>query len=145
MNRRGWHYYPIPVHPWLPARSDLPYTHGRPPENGGSVQPGDNVYRDSVIRVADLAGDRGVLDGFVFERCELKGPAVMIPQGSNLANNNLMGNADALLWEIPPDRPEVIGAILARNCTFEDCTFVNVGLAGPPEFVRQVRQSLGLS
>lgn len=107
------------------------------------MRPGDNVYREEVIRVARLAGDRGVLDGFVFEGCEIRGPAVIIPQGSNLANNNLMGNPDALLWEIPTERPEVIGAVLARNCTFEDCTFVNVGLAGPKDFIEQVRRSLG--
>lgn len=107
------------------------------------MQPGDNVYRDAVIRVAELAGEQGVLEGFVFEGCDLKGPAVLVPQGSNFANSNLVGDPDALLWEIPPDRPGVIGAILVRNCTFEGCTFLNVGFAGPPEFVRQVRQSLG--
>lgn len=107
------------------------------------MQPGDNEYRDAVIRVAELAGDRGSLDGFVFVGCDLKGPAVMVPQGSNFANTNLVGDAGALLWEIPPDRPEVIGAVLAINCTFEDCTFVNVGLAGPKDFIEQVRESLG--
>ncbi len=107
------------------------------------MQPGDNVYRDAVIRIAELAGEQGVLEGFVFEGCDLKGPAVVVPQGSNFANTNLVGDPDALLWEIPPDRPEVIGAILVRNCTFEGCTFINVGLAGPPEFVEQVRESLG--
>jgi len=49
------------------------------------------------------------------------------------------------LWEIPPERTEVIGAILLRNCTFEGCTFINVGFAGPPEFIEQVRQNLGSS
>jgi len=107
------------------------------------VQPGDNVYRDAVIRISELAGEQGVLEGFVFEGCDLKGPAVVVPQGSNFANSSLVGDPDALLWEIPPDRPEVIGAILVRNCTFEDCTFMNVGFAGPPEFIEQVRQSLG--
>lgn len=109
------------------------------------MQPTDNVYRDAVIRVAEFAGELGVLDGFVFVGCDLKGPAVLVPQGSNFANSNLIGAPDALLWEIPPERTEVIGAILARNCTFEDCTFVNVGLAGPHDFVQQVRQSLGFS
>ena len=107
------------------------------------MQPGDNVYRDAVIRVAELAGEQGVLEGFVFEGCDLKGPAVLVPQGSNFANSNVVGDPDALLWEIPPDRPQVIGAILVRNCTFEGCTFLNVGFAGPPEFVREFRQSLG--
>jgi hypothetical protein len=107
------------------------------------MQPGDNIYRNAVIRIADLAGEQGVLEGFVFEGCDLKGPAVLVPQGSNFANSSVVGNPDALLWEIPPDRSEVIGAILVRNCTFEGCTFINVGLAGPPEFVQQLRQSLG--
>ena len=107
------------------------------------MQPGDNVYRDAVIRISELAGERGVLDGFVFESCDLKGPAVLVPHGSTFAEANLIGDPDALLWEIPPDRPEVIGAILVLNCTFERCTFMNVGFAGPPEFVQQIRQSLG--
>ena len=109
------------------------------------MRPGDNVYRDAVIRISELAGERGVLEGFVFEGCHLKGPAVPVPQGSTFAGANLIGNPDALLWEIPPDRREVIGAILALNCTFEGCTFTNVGFAGPPEFVRQMRQGLGLT
>ncbi len=107
------------------------------------MQPGDNVYRDAVIRIAELAGEQGVLESFVFESCDLKGPAVMVPQGSTFSNTNLVGDSDALLWEIPPNRPEVIGAILARNCAFENCTFMNVGFAGPHEFVQQMRQSLG--
>ena len=109
------------------------------------MQPGDNVYRDAVIRITELAGEQGVLDGFVFEGCDLKGPAVVVPQGSNFANTSLVGDPNALLWEISPDRPQVIGAILVQNCTFEGCTFMNVGFAGPPDFVRQLRQSLGSS
>lgn len=109
------------------------------------MQPGDNVYRDAVIRITELAGEQGVLEGFVFEGCDLKGPAVLVPQGSNFANTSLIGDPNALLWEIPPDRPQVIGAILVQNCTFEGCTFINVGIAGPPDFIRQVRQSLGSS
>lgn len=45
------------------------------------MQPGDNVYRDAVIRIAELAGEQGVLDGFVFKGCDLKRPAVVAPQG----------------------------------------------------------------
>jgi len=71
------------------------------------VQPGDDVYRDAVIRIAGLAGEQGVLESFVFEGCDLKGPAVLVVQGSNFANSNLVGDPDALLWEIPPDRPGV--------------------------------------
>jgi hypothetical protein len=59
------------------------------------VQPGDNVYRDAVIRIAELAGEQGVLEGFVFEGCALKGPAVLVPQGSNFAGSSLVGDPDA--------------------------------------------------
>ena len=45
-------------------------------------------------------------------------------------------------WETLPERPEVIGTILALNCAFECCAFMIVGFAGRPEFVRQMRQSL---
>ncbi len=106
------------------------------------MQPGDNHFRDAVIRVAELAGEQGVLEGFVFEGCDLKGPAVLIPQDSNFVNTNLGGDPNALLWEISPDRPGVIGAIVVRNCTFERCTFMNVGFAGSPEFIEYIRQSL---
>ena len=112
-------------------------------DNRETVQPGDNIYRDAVIRISEFAGESGVLDGFVFEGCDLKGPAVLVPQGSTFVGISLVGEPDALLWEISPDRTEVIGAVLARNCTFERCTFMNVGFAGPPEFIRQMRQSLG--
>ena len=109
------------------------------------MEPGDNIYRDVVIRIAEFAGEQGILESFVFEGCDLKGPAVLVPQGSTFANTNLLGNPDAFLWEIPPDRPQVIGAILVRNCTFEGCTFMNVGFAVSPEFIEQTRQSLGSS
>lgn len=109
---------------------------------GGIVQAGDNIYRDSVVRVVDLAGSFGGLDGFVFEGCDIKGPAVLVPQNSTFLGSSLMGDPSAWLWEIPPERTEVIGAILVRNCTFEDCTFIDIGLAGTPEFVQKIKEGL---
>ena len=99
------------------------------------MQPGDNIYRDAVVQFSELAGEQGVLEG-----CDLKGPAVIVPQDSNFASSRLVGNPNALLWEISSNRTKVIGATLIRNCTF-----MNVGFAGPAEFVEQVRQSLGSS
>ena len=45
-----------------------------------------------------------------------------------------------------PDRPEVIGAIPALNCTFEGCTFINVGFTGASELVQpdKAKPRLGL-
>jgi hypothetical protein len=64
----------------------------------------------------------------VFEGCDLKGPVMLVPQGSNFTNSSLVGDPDALLWEIPSDRPEVIGTVLVPNCTFEGCTFLKGGI-----------------
>jgi hypothetical protein len=107
------------------------------------VAPLDKTYRGRVVRLCELVGDDGVLDGFVFEDCEIMGPAVVSLQGKgSLVNSDLGGPADALLWEVPLSRPTVIGAILALNCTFEACRFRGVGFAGPPDFVSKFRSGV---
>jgi hypothetical protein len=90
-----------------------------------------------------LAGESGVLDAVTFTGCDIKGPAVVVLQGCTLSNCNLGGpSADAVLWEIPVTRTVVVGAILASKCIFERCTFMNVGIAGPSELIRQIRDNL---
>ncbi len=64
------------------------------------MQPGDNVYGGTIIRISELAGERRVHEG-----CDLKGSAVLIPQGSSFVEANLVGDPDALLWAIPPTAP----------------------------------------
>jgi hypothetical protein len=101
-------------------------------------------YREGkVIRLVDEAGDAGVIEGFHFKNCRVKGPAVLLMQDkSGLIDNEFDGDPESILWEIPPDRERVVGAILVKNSTFEDCAFVNVGLAGPSEFVLRMRHDL---
>lgn len=106
------------------------------------MQTGDNIYRGGVVRISAIAGDFGGLEGFVFEGCEIRGPAILVPQGSAFTGSSFMGDPDAWLWEIPPERTEVVGAILVRDCTFDNCTFVDIGLAGTSEFVHQIKRSL---
>jgi hypothetical protein len=79
------------------------------------------------------------LRDFVFIDCEVRGPVVLVPQGCTFAHTDFGGPVEAILWEVPPERAEVTGAILARNCTFEKCRFVRIGLAGPPAFAAQLR------
>ncbi len=96
-----------------------------------------------VIRLVDEAGDSGVIEDILFKDCQVKGPAVMVIQGEfNLVNNTIEGDPDAFLWEIEPDRERVTGAILVKDTTFEGCTFINVGVAGYPNFIEQVRQGI---
>ncbi len=38
-------------------------------------------FENEVVRIAELAGDDGVIDGHTFERCEIRGPAVLESSG----------------------------------------------------------------
>ena len=100
-------------------------------------------YHEENIRLTELVGEDGVLEGFHFTGCQIEGPAVLIVQGEfNLVENEIEGDPGAFLWEISPDRERVVGAILVKNTTFEQCTFKNVGLAGYSEFTEQIRQGV---
>jgi hypothetical protein len=107
------------------------------------VAPDDRYYEDRVVRLADLVGSGTVLDGFTFVGCQVEGPAVILPHDSVFAENDFNSpTTDALLWEIPPERAEVVGVIEVTNCTFERCRFAHVGIAGPPPVVDHFRSSL---
>ena len=105
----------------------------------------ERIYHHRVIRLCELAGDEGIISDVAFEDCDIRGPAVLVlqatrPDSVRLQSNSFEGNMDAILWEIDPQtRPEVIGAILCVDCTFDSCTFSKVGLAGPPEFTSQFK------
>ena len=79
--------------------------------------------RNAVARIAEFIADKGVLESFVFEGWDLDGPAVLVhPQGTTFANTTSVEAPYALLWEVPLDRTEVVGAVLVRNGTCEGCT-----------------------
>lgn len=105
----------------------------------------DKTYRGAVVRLTELVDEDGILERFAFVRCTLKGPAVLVPLGHTAFMGNRFGDPEALLWEIPEDRERVSGAIAAIDCTFEECEFTNVGLAGPPDFVQAMKRDFGLS
>jgi hypothetical protein len=103
----------------------------------------DKTYEDRVIKLTDLVGDDGILEGFAFLGCQIKGPAVLVSQDSTMVDCSFgTPNVEAILWEVPLSRPVVLGVVAAVNCTFERCTFLNVGLAGPPDEIRKMRQQL---
>lgn len=109
----------------------------------GILNGNGKTYRDKDIRLTDLVGDDAVLEGYEFINCRLKGPAVLLIEGEfDLAENRVEGDPDAVLWEIPPERERVIGAILLKDPTFENCTFVNVGLAGYSDFIETVKRGV---
>lgn len=102
----------------------------------------DKVYEERVVKINELVDKKGSIDGFEFSNCHIMGPAVLVPSGCEFFGNSIGGQPDVVLWEVADARIKA-GAISVANCAFRGCTFVNIGLAGPPPFVRKFREALG--
>jgi hypothetical protein len=96
---------------------------------------GDREFRNQVVRIADLTVNTSMLDGYRFSNCRIIGPAVLaLLDGVELISCGWDApGLDAVFWEVPPTRGPVVGAVGVANCTFSNCTFTLVGVAGPPE------------
>ena len=104
-------------------------------------QVGDRNFRNTVVRIADLTLTTQVVEGYTFSNCRIIGPAVIVFRDSHIANCTWEGpGRDALFWEIPPSRRQVVGAVLCERCQFSGCIFEGIGIAGPPE-VRAVLEA----
>ena len=90
-------------------------------------------FKDDIIRLADLTATTHIIDGLRFSNCHIMGPAVIVFRDSKIAHCrwNAPG-VDAMFWEIPPDRTQVVGAVLCSNCEFVSCSFEQIGIAGTP-------------
>jgi hypothetical protein len=100
-------------------------------------------FENETVRIAVLADDEGAIRDAEFRTCEIKGPALIAPFDCVFDSPKWHGDLDAIIWEVPPERGPIIGAIELRDCRFHACTFVNVGLAVTPELAAQVRASAG--
>jgi hypothetical protein len=93
------------------------------------------LFRNEVVRIADLTLNTSVLEGYEFSNCRIIGPAVL----ALLDDVSIIGctwdtpGLDALFWEVPPTRPVVMGAVGVSKCQFSNCNFELIGVAGPPE------------
>jgi hypothetical protein len=98
------------------------------------------AIENQVIRLAELPGDEPRISDMEFEKCHFQGPAVIVPTGCEFSFNTFDApSEDALLWEVPPSRTEVVGAILVERCRFTNCRFMGIGIAGPPDTIAQFR------
>ncbi len=87
------------------------------------------------MRIASLTVNTFILERLNFLNCRIVGPAVLVPLGETqiLHCGFDASGVEAVYWEIPPSRTEIVGAVGLQDCTFSNCTFVLIGLAGPPE------------
>ena len=96
---------------------------------------GDRQFRDEVVRLAELTVNTSTIEGQEFSNCRIIGPAILALL-DRVTVSHCGWDApglDAVFWEVPPERGVVIGAIGVIDCTFSNCTFENVGVAGLPE------------
>jgi hypothetical protein len=93
------------------------------------------VYRDKPLRLTDLV-ERGKSRLFDVEadRCQILGPAVILLGDDIRMSGNTWdhagGGIDALIWDVPDGRTVALGGLRLERCTFTNCRFVNVGIAG---------------
>jgi hypothetical protein len=103
-------------------------------------------HEREVFRLPDLleiATEPGyVIANRTFDGCNFHGPAVFVfITDVNFNGNNIRGSLEAVLWEIAPPRTQVVGAFGLRNCDVLNCSFEDIGFAGPPEFIRDFRRA----
>jgi hypothetical protein len=107
---------------------------------------GDPAFRNDVVRISDLTVNTSILEGYDFSNCRIIGPAVL----ALLENVSIVGctwdapGFDAIYWEVPPTRPVVVGAVGVTRCTFSNCTFQQVGIAGPPELRAELERGFSV-
>lgn len=103
-------------------------------------------HKREVIRITELVqigpGMKPLLSQHWFDDCEIFGPAVLMPIGSD---NELTGNVfdvrnpDEMLWEVPVNTPKT-GIIGLETCVFENCRFHGIGLAVSPDAAEHIRR-----
>jgi hypothetical protein len=108
---------------------------------------GDRTFRDYLVRIAELTVNTSMLDGYEFSNCRIIGPAVLIPLDDvTIAHCSWDApDFDAIYWEVPPERNYVVGAVGVTRCTFSNCRFEQVGLAGPPALRAQMERGFSES
>lgn len=93
-------------------------------------------YRNKTVRILDLLEPDehpSFLEDLEFFNCTIVGPAVLLlTERVTLRANHV---ATEQLW--PLDRRAYIGGIGVRDCTFDECTFLDVGLGAPHDVIQQ--------
>jgi len=105
---------------------------------------GDALIRDEVVRVAAYTVTTPWIENLTFQNCQIIGPAVLaLVDRVEMSHCSFEADLNALFWEVPHDRPMVLGAVGVRDVTFSRCTFQAIGFAGPPELRAVMEQELG--
>lgn len=103
------------------------------------------IHRRQVVLISEVLGRTPVgpdrLEGFIFNDCQIIGPAVLMPVRDTHFNDCTFEAAE-VFTEAEDGRP-YFGVVGLVACTFERCRFERIGIHGPKDFVDQARGALG--
>jgi hypothetical protein len=100
-------------------------------------------YEGMSVVLPDLVRTTNTLEGYVFYRCRIAGPSVLIIGGGSIfANNFSTSTPDSAFWTVPDDQESTAGAVVAINCVFEECYFHRIGFAGKAADLEGIRATL---
>ena len=97
-----------------------------------------DTFTNETVRLTDLIFDSEVIVGLKFDHCRIIGPCVVYFAGSTvLGRNKFEAPRSISLWETSEQGPGM-GCIQLRDCTFLDCEFSGIGIAGPPDILSRI-------
>lgn len=91
------------------------------------------IYEGESLSFHDIADQNGVMRGMSFVNCELRGPAVLVSSQSYWGRNRISNSIEYAVYDLPPERREIVGAFFAFRCHFEGCLFRGVGFMVHPD------------
>ena len=107
-----------------------------------AMHPGDRSYRNTTIRIADLAVTEDTLTDLTFENCVIEGPAVIaFVNDCSMINTTIAGDPDSVLWVLPPEREYIVGAIGLVRCTIAGCRLQRIGIAVHAQEAEEYRRA----
>ncbi|WP_186270116.1 hypothetical protein [Burkholderia gladioli] len=107
-----------------------------------NINPLHTSFSDSIIRVHDLYLPGVQLhENKHFNRCHFYGPGAIVVQGGTFigCGFNIMGDIIPL-----PDKTNVVGIVVLKNCTLEKCHFHQVTILCPAGAVEPFRKIPGV-
>ncbi len=108
------------------------------------MTPGDRTHWNVLMRISDLTVNSDVIADQVFENCKIVGPALLVPggPGNEFHGCRWLGEPDAVMWEIAPERIRVVGAIGLTRCRVYGCTVERIGMELDGEGAGKFRQEV---
>lgn len=105
-----------------------------------TINPLSNSFSDSIIPIEDLRLPKVQLhENKLFKRCKFVGPAAVAILGGTYVNSGFLDCGDIVALPISVN---LVGIVVLKNCTVEDCEFIRTtifvdqntarGIAGVP-------------